>query len=90
MYFSGADLSVQNQRGDTALHLCAYRGHLEIVKVFIQNNCNSFIKNSNEKTAYDEAEGNNQHNTATLLRKYMLGKKMHVHVLDSLSYTYIQ
>lgn len=70
---SGADLSIQNQRGDTALHLSAYRGHIEIVKVLIQYHCDLFIKNNNEKTAYDEAEGNNQDNTASLLRQYMLG-----------------
>lgn len=69
---SGADLSIQNNRGDTAVHLCAYRGYIEIVKVFIQHNTNLFIKNNNEKTPSDEAEGNNHHNTAELLRQNMI------------------
>jgi len=73
LHFSGANLSIQNNRGDTALHLCAYRGYIDIVKVFIQSNSNLFIKNNNERTPSDEAEGNNHHNTAELLRQNMIG-----------------
>ena len=73
-YFSGADVTIQNNRGDTALHLCAYRGYIEIVKLLIRYKSDLFTRNSNEKTPADEAEGNNHHNTAELLRQNMIGQ----------------
>ena len=53
---SGASVDIQNNSGNTALHLAAFRGYKEIVKLLMNWGGNPCIKNKHEKTAIDEAK----------------------------------
>lgn len=68
-FFSGADINIQNKRGDTPLHLSSYRGYIEIVTLLQQVHANLDIKNEKGRTAAEEAQGNGHPNIANLLKK---------------------
>jgi ankyrin repeat protein len=57
-------VNLQNQRGDTALHLAAYRGFREIVLILTQAGADPFLKNGQSKTPLQEAQSR-QHNAAS-------------------------
>eukprot|EP01100_Stratorugosa_tubuloviscum_P002594 TRINITY_DN1616_c1_g1_i2.p1 TRINITY_DN1616_c1_g1~~TRINITY_DN1616_c1_g1_i2.p1 ORF type:complete len:536 (+),score=197.85 TRINITY_DN1616_c1_g1_i2:74-1681(+) len=50
-----ADLSAQDNLGNTTLHVAARRGHLEIVKWLLQNGINANLTNKNGENAFQLA-----------------------------------
>ena len=64
-------MNVQNQRGDTALHLAAYRGFKEIVQVLVEAWADPFAKNGQSKTPLQEAQSQQHSAVADILQKYM-------------------
>ena len=66
--FSGCDVNLQNYNNfDTALHLAAYRGHLDICKLLVSHRAHTTVKNTHGKSAYDEAVAQKHHKTAQFL-----------------------
>lgn len=72
-FISGAELNTQNKTGNTALHLSAYRGHTEIVKLLVQSGADVFLRNEKGRCASEEAEVGNHSLTAQFLYKKMKG-----------------
>lgn len=72
-FISGAELDTQNKTGNTALHLSAYRGHAEIVKLLVQSGADVFLRNEKGRCASEEAEVGNHSLTAQFLYKKMKG-----------------
>lgn len=72
-FISGAELDTQNKTGNTALHLSAYRGHTEIVKLLVQSGADVFLRNEKGRCASEEAEVGNHSLTAQFLYKKMKG-----------------
>ena len=50
---SGTPLDIKNIDGDTALHIAARNGYLDIIELLIANGASKNIYNENEKTPYD-------------------------------------
>lgn len=50
----GSNVNIQNNEGDTPLHLACYSGFSNCIKqILAAQNCDYTIKNNSEKTAYD-------------------------------------
>ena len=64
-------MNVQNQRGDTALHLAAYRGFKDIVQGLVGAWADPFLKNGQSKTPLQEAQSQQHSATADVLQKYI-------------------
>ncbi|XP_042229027.1 oxysterol-binding protein-related protein 1-like [Homarus americanus] len=45
-----------DSQGNTSLHCTAYRGHIDVAVVLLQNGCDPSIRNLNGQTAYDMAQ----------------------------------
>ena len=72
-FYSGTDLDIQNKSGNTALHLSAYRGNIDIVKLLVQHGANVFLRNEKGRCAADEAEVGSHRITAHFLHRKMQG-----------------
>lgn len=72
---SGAYLDIRNKTANTALHLAAYRGNIDIVKLLVQRGANVFLRNDKGRCASEEAETGNHTLTAQFLYKKMKGTK---------------
>ena len=65
---SGCDVNLQNYNNfDTALHLAAYRGHLDICRLLLSQHAHTTVKNTHGKSAYDEARSQKHQQTANFL-----------------------
>ena len=64
-------MNVQNERGDTALHLAAYRGFKDLVTVLTRAWADPFVKNAQSKTALQEAQAQQHTSASVVLIKYM-------------------
>ena len=72
--FRGADIDSQNNRGDTPLHISAYRGFLEIVKYLVRAGANVLLSNENNRTPQEEAAAGGHGQVANVLLAVMEGK----------------
>ena len=72
---SGAHLDIKNKTANTALHLAAYRGNIDIVKLLVQRGANVFLRNDKGRCASEEAETGNHTLTAQFLYKKMKGEE---------------
>ncbi|XP_064096218.1 oxysterol-binding protein-related protein 1-like isoform X2 [Macrobrachium nipponense] len=45
-----------DSQGNTSLHCAAYRGHIDVAVVLLQNGCDPAIKNLNNQTAFELAQ----------------------------------
>ena len=70
-YFSGGNVNAQNQRGDTPLHLAAYRGFRDIVIILTQSGADPLVKNGQSKTPLQEAQSQQHSSAALALASYM-------------------
>lgn len=62
LYSSGAFVNATNNRGDTALHIAAYRGHVDIIMTLLRAKADVNLRNEKGKTPQQEAlEGGHQH-----------------------------
>ncbi|XP_005109516.1 GA-binding protein subunit beta-2 isoform X2 [Aplysia californica] len=67
----GAHLDACSERGDTALHMAAFRGNLDILRQLSHAGSNPFLRNSASLTALQEARANQHSDCAAHLRHYM-------------------
>ena len=72
-HFRGADINAQNNRGDTPLHISAYRGFLDIIKYLVRAGANALLRNEKDKTAQEEAASGGHVQTANFLLSVMEG-----------------
>ena len=56
-WYRGANVNAQSQKGDTALHLAAYRGSRHLCSLLLNYGACKNILNNNGKTAQQEAAG---------------------------------
>jgi ankyrin repeat protein len=56
LYESGSNIDSQNGQGNTPLHLAAVEGELDVVKLLIDIQADTTIKNFDEETAFDVAK----------------------------------
>ena len=66
-----ADVNIQNEDGETALHLAAFYGHSEVVQVLLGNDVNLRMvhaQNNEGKTSLDLASNEGHHDIAQLLQ----------------------
>ncbi|MDV7104871.1 ankyrin repeat domain-containing protein [Vibrio sp. TH_r3] len=79
---SGADINIQDSRGNTALSQAAWKGHVDIVELLIEKGADVNIKNSQRYTALMTSIEEDQplvairliEHGATMNEKYRLGK----------------
>ncbi|KAK7058765.1 Oxysterol-binding protein-related protein 1, partial [Halocaridina rubra] len=50
------NVNCTDSQGNTSLHCAAYRGHIDVAVVLLQNGCDPAIKNFNGQTAYELAQ----------------------------------
>jgi len=55
VFHSGAFVNARNSRGDTALHIAAYRGHVDIIMTLLRAKADVSIRNEKGKTPQQEA-----------------------------------
>ena len=61
----GANVNAQTkQKGETALHLSAYRGHLRMVKLLLSFAASTTLRNGYHETAFDTATSAGKNNAA--------------------------
>ena len=61
----GANVNAQTkQKGETALHLSAYRGHLRMVKLLLSFGASTTLRNGYHETAFDTATSAGKNNAA--------------------------
>ncbi len=66
---AGADLSAPTNRGNTALHIAAYKGHLEIVRLLLSRGADRNLKNARGETAEMLADRFHQAEVVKALRE---------------------
>ena len=59
MLEKGADVDIQNDIGDTPLHVSVAEGHIEIINLLIEYNASLDKANKNRETPFDKALMNN-------------------------------
>eukprot|EP00118_Oscarella_pearsei_P019911 m.214261 g.214261 ORF g.214261 m.214261 type:complete len:859 (+) comp39807_c1_seq7:2007-4583(+) len=64
----GTSTNMQNKNGDSALHLAAYRGKLDAVRVLLDAGADVGLKNSEGRTPIEDAESNGHDQVAECLR----------------------
>jgi ankyrin repeat protein len=47
----GADVSVQNKYGSTALHLASWNGHVDLARMLIEHGADVSVQNKDRQTA---------------------------------------
>ena len=55
------------QLGLTALHIAAWKGHVNVVEMLLHEGCNPQAQSQNGKTALQLAQDENQHQCTTVL-----------------------
>jgi len=65
----GADVNAKNQYGQTALHIAASRGYMEMAKILIANGANLDIRDEDNQTPADLAQKNGNKQIADFLRQ---------------------
>ena len=66
----GADISVQNQYGETPLHLASFNGALGVVRMLLEHGADVEAKNNDGKTALQEAVEEGHDEVVELLREH--------------------
>lgn len=67
LLLQGAELTAQDQFGETALHYAAEKGHLDIVKVLVQAGASLFRLDNSRRTVLDCAKQRNHENVMEFL-----------------------
>jgi len=55
LVYSGANINGTNNRGDTALHIAAYRGHRDVITALLKAGADVTSQNDKGKTPHQEA-----------------------------------
>ena len=66
----GAEVHYATERGNTALHLAAYRENKDIIELLLRNGSNKEAFNEGDLTPYGVAFGRNRNDLGELIREY--------------------
>ena len=75
LIYRGADINAKNDRGDTPLHISAYRGFLEILRLLVRAGADVLLRNGQDKTPQEEAAAGGHDQAAKYLLSIMEGIK---------------
>lgn len=64
----GANINSQTYAGDTAAHLGAYRGYLDVVKILVDNGSDVWIMNVSGHDVIQEAQSKGQSHIVKYIR----------------------
>ena len=73
LIYRGADINAKNDRGDTPLHISAYRGFLEILRLLVRAGADVLLRNGQDKTPQEEAAAGGHDQAAKYLLSIMEG-----------------
>lgn len=77
-YASSELINSQNKYGETALHIAAYKGYVEIIELLIKFNANIFLKNKTGMSPLELALSKKNYKSGNVLLK-------HINLIDSIA-----
>ena len=67
----GVDPNIQDQYGDTPLHIAAHGGHDDVVKLLLEYGADPTVKDKDGRTPLDLARAEGRHEVVSVIEKWL-------------------